>query len=953
MLPYGLDQNLTLSPAMNQIPPNMSQITPNMNQIPPNMNQMPPTQQSMESMTPNLYGLLNQQMPMNSAPSFRNPPTSQFTGMTPTAHPTPAVVSAPSQPTTTPVFNKAFNNTPVEKGPPLNVVITSSDPLPPSFKITQTQSPMVITIPPEHIKSAAPKSTVTAPVEPVKQTTPLFAPKATSNEENKSSFSFKMTSMENNNLPNMSDPKPFTFKMTTQEDKTPTTPAPADSTLDKSSNSNYEEDAEYDPRPDFKPIIPLPDEIDVKTGEEDEECLFSNRAKLFRHCENEWKERGIGIIKILKNKENKCRILMRREQIHKICANHAINSEMVLTVPDKEKKGFIWVANDFAEEVLSKEKFFVRFKNAEIANEFFNVFKKAAETSVPTPVKQDPPPKSTPAVVPTLEKKTFSFNLNKQDSTSTPNKENAAPSPFANLNFGQSPASTTGTSPFGKLFAPKTDATAPAPAAPQVDLNKSEEPDEYVPTAEFAPVIPLPDLVEVVTGEENDNVLYVHRAKLLRFDKASNEWKERGIGDIKILQNISDLSKVRLVMRREVIHKLCCNQRIYKDTDFKFHPNSKKAVMWVGQDYSENELAIETLTLRFKTEEICADFMKAIKNAQSYIAAEQEDNDDDTESENVSYSDNNSSDIVADPTLASTQGFGDKFKTKAGSWNCEACYVQNDGNSTNCLACNTPKEKPSKPAAPKPVNNGPPLTSGFGDKFKPAAGSWTCKGCYLSNPGSDLYCKACEAPKDDTVPKKEPKSLVLEKPKTTFTFGFAAANSATTPSKSTDVKKPETTVPFGVANTTPSAPVFGFTPQNNASTPSFSFGKPTETTVSTSSTPTFNFATPAVSNTPASANIFSTPTASATTPAKPTFTFNMPGSAENSTSFNSKEFSFQLKPKSPGKFKSPLKGNEGSDVEDDSEIYEEEENNTYFTPVIPLPDKVCIFLYILNILRTF
>lgn len=33
---------------------------------------------------------------------------------------------------------------------------------------------------------------------------------------------------------------------------------------------------------DFKPIIPLPDLVEVKTGEEDEEKLFVHRAKLFR-----------------------------------------------------------------------------------------------------------------------------------------------------------------------------------------------------------------------------------------------------------------------------------------------------------------------------------------------------------------------------------------------------------------------------------------------------------------------------------------------------------------------------------------------------------------------------------------------------------------------------------------------------------------------------------------------
>ena len=48
-------------------------------------------------------------------------------------------------------------------------------------------------------------------------------------------------------------------------------------------------------------------------------------------------------------------------------------------------------------------------------------------------------------------------------------------------------------------------------------------------------MIPLPDRVEVTTGEENEAVLYCHRAKLFRY--VDKEWKERGLGDIKILQH--------------------------------------------------------------------------------------------------------------------------------------------------------------------------------------------------------------------------------------------------------------------------------------------------------------------------------------------------------------------------------------------------------------------------------
>ena len=55
--------------------------------------------------------------------------------------------------------------------------------------------------------------------------------------------------------------------------------------------------------PHFEPIVKL-DEVVVKTGEEDEEVLFCSRAKLYRFTDAQWKERGLGDIKILRNKEH-------------------------------------------------------------------------------------------------------------------------------------------------------------------------------------------------------------------------------------------------------------------------------------------------------------------------------------------------------------------------------------------------------------------------------------------------------------------------------------------------------------------------------------------------------------------------------------------------------------------------------------------------------------------------
>ena len=156
-----------------------------------------------------------------------------------------------------------------------------------------------------------------------------------------------------------------------------------------STGSRYSDvaEVEHDPIPDFAPIIPLPDEVPVTTGEENEEELFCARAKLFRFVEKEWKERGIGNVKLLKNPEGKIRLLMRREQVLKICANHMLRKDMELTMMPNNEKAYMWVANDFADEELRIEKLCIRFKTAEEAASFKEAFDKAKNS-----VSDDPKP---------------------------------------------------------------------------------------------------------------------------------------------------------------------------------------------------------------------------------------------------------------------------------------------------------------------------------------------------------------------------------------------------------------------------------------------------------------------------------------------------------------------------------------------------------------------------------
>lgn len=50
--------------------------------------------------------------------------------------------------------------------------------------------------------------------------------------------------------------------------------------------------------------------------------LFENRAKLYRFIDQEWKERGTGVIKILHHEgSGRVRLLMRRDQVRPFINN--------------------------------------------------------------------------------------------------------------------------------------------------------------------------------------------------------------------------------------------------------------------------------------------------------------------------------------------------------------------------------------------------------------------------------------------------------------------------------------------------------------------------------------------------------------------------------------------------------------------------------------------------------
>ena len=128
------------------------------------------------------------------------------------------------------------------------------------------------------------------------------------------------------------------------------------------------------------------EEVDVKSGEEDEELLYGNgiRAKLFIYGETmldvgtgnkTWKERGIGDVRILKHREHqRIRLLMRQEKTMKVIANHALDPRIVLNPNVGSDRSWVWSAFDFSQGELVETVFAMRFADSDIANAFKEKF---------------------------------------------------------------------------------------------------------------------------------------------------------------------------------------------------------------------------------------------------------------------------------------------------------------------------------------------------------------------------------------------------------------------------------------------------------------------------------------------------------------------------------------------------------------------------------------------------
>ncbi|KAF5892096.1 E3 SUMO-protein ligase RanBP2-like isoform X1, partial [Clarias magur] len=423
----------------------------------------------------------------------------------------------------------------------------------------------------------------------------------------------------------------------------------------------------------FEPVVKMPEKVDLITGEESEECLHTVRVKLFRfdNDTHQWKERGVGNLKLLKNSQNgRLRVLMRREQVLKVCANHWITTTMNLKPLSGSDRAWVWLANDFSDGDPKLEQLAAKFKTPELAVEFKLKFEECQQLllDIPlqTPHKLTNSGRTASLIQKAEEMKSGLKDLksfltydgikgkNEESNITTandisgfkPHGESTGPtlewdnydlredahdesadtsvyaSPLASsplqknlFRFGES--SSAFSFSFQPILSPSKSPAklnqSAASSGPDDEQEASQEEDrdgQY-----FEPVVPMPDVVEPVNGEEDEQLVFSHRAKLYRYDKDLNQWKERGIGDIKILQNY-ETKRTRLVMRRDQVLKLCANHWISSDMKLEPMKGAEKAWIWSAPDFAEGEVKVEQLAVRFKLQETANSFKESFESAK-------------------------------------------------------------------------------------------------------------------------------------------------------------------------------------------------------------------------------------------------------------------------------------------------------------------------------------------------
>ncbi|XP_012059721.1 PREDICTED: E3 SUMO-protein ligase RanBP2-like [Atta cephalotes] len=881
--------------------------------------------------------------------------------------------------TTTTIIKDAL----VNKALPVNVVITTSDTLPTT--VPSTQPTLSVTIPPQYRLGGGVAVTFS--------TTPIMTMTMTTTKSSSSNvphcyqipMPLQATIPTTVNLPSTStyvtpaniNVPPIYVNLTTSSSIVTVTHTTSTSTLQNAHNNansskihdktdnTYESiespntstevcEQEHDPIPNFIPVIPLPAKVKVTTGEENEDTLYCGRAKLFRFVDKEWKERGVGDVKLLRNTEGKVRLLMRRDQILKICANHMLRPDMELSPMTNNNKAWFWVANDFADEEVKLEKFCIRFKTAEEAMTFKEAFDQARfNLSAISPEK-----------VYKISEKVFTSSSNK-DSFKTQKSQLTQQDKISSTTevifSDKSKSSTTTLGGFSFSSKPIIQEVSDMKAD---DFKKIDEPSKVSPFSGFSFTKSTNTSETKITTTTATSAISMPSASFILatisttnsqstvVNTTSNE-SPMFASSTTTGQNSTTLRRPRLPPPG-VIKQGSSNDEIRPQTENEHKlfvgpaslqcqsVNGTNAMQWKNKGTGSMMLLLNAksgkLRLLLTDDEsskiysygIPSDMAFTYKNGTTVVnwtipgnvkepgktwtlyaatfntseLASQFYNAVSSCQQKLAKGSNPNE--VAKALEKKVQMSGENnnqniteakpslselFKPPIGSWECTSCYTRNNSTDMKCLACEAPSSSTMSNKNVSAVVSKPVDSKlPLSELFKSPIGSWTCTGCYILNSGTNAYCIACDSSKDPSQPPKPQQANI---------FQMNASSSGI---------MPMTTFSFGIPkNTTKETTVTGFSfrmSQDKSASESVKTPSKSEETIAN-----FMFGMPVKSST--TLNTGDSP-----------FTFGSPA----------KSFGFNFMAKSPTK--SPGGGGEISE----DEVVESED--VHFSPVIPLPDKV-------------
>ncbi|RXN26499.1 nuclear pore complex protein Nup153-like isoform X2 [Labeo rohita] len=152
--------------------------------------------------------------------------------------------------------------------------------------------------------------------------------------------------------------------------------------------------------------------------------------------------------------------------------------------------------------------------------------------------------------------------------------------------------------------------------------------------------------------------------------------------------------------------------------------------------------------------------------------------------------------LSASTSSAPLSGFGDKFKPPAGSWNCGTCLLQNKSSDKKCVACLTPQ--PNTDSASKSDSKPTEAPASISSLFAPPPGSWDCDTCLVRNKPDVVKCVACDTAKPGTGVKSSLTLPALSEASSTLSATSSTTTTTTTASSVTGLlgfgdkfKKPE------------------------------------------------------------------------------------------------------------------------------------------------------------------